>query len=187
MPAPLTHLFWVDLETTGSHVEDDFIIEAAAVITNVTLDEIASWETVIKPAHPSWMDRLEKSEYVRNMHVKNGLVGDILAGKGMSLREADAEFLALLETHSRPHQIALAGSGVKHFDRKFIADGFPRTNRFLTYYEIDVGGVRRFFRDVSGRTDLMQDVDDKPHRAMGDIRMHVDEARHYQQLIQSIP
>lgn len=186
---PLTHLCWVDLETTGSHRNEDLILEVAAVVTDVTLEELGSWSTPI--AHPgeSWMKRLENNPYVMNMHVKNGLVSDILNGNAMSVADCEAELLALLDMHTRPHHVALAGSGVQHFDRSFIREAFPKFDRFLAFYEVDMGSIRRFLRDVCGRTDLLLDDEQvsKTHRALDDIRQHLAEARHYQHLIGRLP
>jgi len=187
-------LLWVDLETTGVDEVKDPILEIGAVITRTAypFDEVGSFETPVDPGGDRWQARL--GDYVREMHTKNGLLADIEAGKGCDIQIAEAEVINRLQQLGKPHQFMLAGSGVGHFDRRFIATQMPKLDRWLAYPNADIGSVRRFL-GFAGRDDLMSAgltydgdaFDDKPHRGMDDVRDHIAEARAYCEMLRALP
>jgi oligoribonuclease (3'-5' exoribonuclease) len=191
-PRQQSHLLWLDFETTGSGgpgtVEDDKIIEVGCVLTTIDLKEVASYSAVVEPAH--WMKLLERDEKVMAMHVANGLVGDLLAGKGIPASKAEMDIIDILSMHNiaKGRLVRLAGGGVCHFDRKFIRAEMPRLDLALDHKSHDVGDLRRVFSDIAGRSDLLMDYDPKTkaHRALPDAYEHLAECRHYQSLIRSI-
>lgn len=183
-------LAWIDLETTGLNQYDDSILEFGVVVTRVNppFDEVASYEAVIMPEDPHWMDRMDS--FVLAMHTRNGLIADIEQG-GRSLHDIEDELLALFKSHGRAHNFMLAGSAVAHFDRRFIIEQTPRLNKWLQPPSVDVGDLRRMFkfcgrRDLEAYGETFQDGD-KPHRGLADVRDHLNEFRQYASIIQSIP
>jgi len=187
-------LLWVDLETTGTDENRDPILEIGAVVTNTNypFGEVAAFESVVDPGTVTWQARL--GDYVREMHTKNGLLDDIAAGKGCDIQNAEATIIQLLRQLGQPHQFMLAGSGVGHFDRRFIATQMPKLDGWLSYPNADVGAVRRFVT-FAGRGDLVSAgttyegdaFKDKPHRGMDDVRDHIAEARVYCEMFRSLP
>lgn len=182
--------FWCDLETTGLDQVHDPIIEIGVVITEIAPPcvELASYTVNVLPSpNDEWKDRMDS--YVLEMHTINGLLSDI-ESDSKPLREAEIEIINLLSTFGRPHNFMLAGSGVSHFDRRFIASQMPGLDRWIQYPCLDVGTVRRGL-SFCGRKDLTSfgetfEGGDKPHRALADVRDHLNEWRNYAAIIQQI-
>lgn len=180
-------LLWLDLETTGSEVEHDCIIEIGCVLTTTNLTEIAEWSSVVTPS-PLGLGRLMQNAYVRNMHETNGLLGEILADDATEIRPHDAakSLMAWLAANNAGQgRTVLAGSGVGHFDRRFIARYLPQLDKHLRYWCIDIGVVRRAHEMWSGAPQPSSANDAKTHRALDDARCHLAEARAFALLWES--
>lgn len=170
------HLLWVDLETTGSDLETSRIIEAAVIITDYDLNELEEFSSVI--GNPG-MINLITDPYVKKMHTENGLIDDLNSGKGITEYAFETTVVSALEANNiKAHQIALAGSGVGHFDRRFLARDMPGLSSYLKYFVIDVGVMRRAIQ-MAGQPDLWLDQSEKTHRALDDVRFHLKEMRHF--------
>jgi oligoribonuclease len=175
------HLAWIDLETTGSHISSE-ILEVGLAITDATpelgiLDQ-QSW--TVYPAEDAKL--LSMDEVVTNMHIKSGLLGDLLTMKypKFSIKQADRAVWEALKPYLENGKIPLAGSGVAHFDMRFIEKYMPETFRVLNYAPYDVGSMRRWFR-LAG---IQNDIDDgKTHRALDDVLTHAKEAREYMRFL----
>lgn len=181
------HIAWIDLETTGTHEHDDDIIEVAVILTRYdsSLTEVGAKTWLAHPRISVEQARASADPFVREMHDKNGLWADLIQ-RGRYLDECDAECVEWLHdsTGSTQH-VALAGSGVAHFDRRFIRSQMPALDHALTYWTLDVGVMRRLLA-CAGRDDLVPEMADpggKPHRAMDDIRLHLSEGRHYMRVL----
>jgi len=189
------YLLWIDLETTGVDQVEDPILEVGMIITEscppfVDLFQ-GSW--VINPAlsgSDAWDTRLD--EYVRNMHTVNGLLNDVGNPEvAVSLGVAQQQIINALDNFGRPHNYMLAGSGVGHFDRRFIETQMPDLAKWLQYPNLDVGVIRRAF-SFAKRDDLVEfgttfEGADKPHRGLDDVQDHLAEFRLYCELFGNIP
>ena len=175
-------LLWLDLETTGSDVDHDCIIEIGCVLTTTDLVEVASFDHVVQPT-PLGLGRLMQNDVVRDMHTDNGLLA-VLLGEDIGIDEpfakihhATESLLAwLTENGALQGRTVLAGSGVGHFDRKFIDRYMPQLSRHLRYWCIDIGVIRRA-HDMWVGTPVSAANDSKTHRALDDVRCHLAEAR----------
>jgi oligoribonuclease len=173
-------ILWVDLETTGSSELEDEIIEVGAILTDFELVVIGSTEAVCRPTQYGY-DRLIQNDVVRKMHTDNGLLQEL--DRGRDLRAVDEELFKFVRLHVPKGRVILAGSGVSHFDRKFIDSQLWVTAELLTYPTLDIGVVRRFNQKCCG-FELQQDGQpSKNHRAFADIMHHLNEARQYRQFI----
>lgn len=177
--APL--ILWCDLETTGTDELTDDIIEAAFVITDLELWEVAARQEVYRT------DRSPASvaPAVLEMHRVNGLWNASYAAN-LTARHAMAEgtILAWLDEHvPRGDVLPMGGSGVSHFDRRFIRSTWRRLDRRLTFWAYDVGTVRRIARLAGVEHPAPAP---KTHRAMDDIRAHIDEARWFVELLRIV-
>lgn len=173
------HILWVDLETTGSR-EGDTIIEVGAVLTNKQLDVQGTFSRVAyyPKAGIHFVD-----PFVQEMHTKNGLWNDCANQlPDLTIAAIDSEMARWLKYQARSSEhVALAGSGVSHFDRRYIKKEMPLTDALLTYWALDVGVVRRFLQ-LWGQEDKIPtagDSDTKTHRALDDALQHLEEAKHY--------
>lgn len=166
---------WVDLETTGTNERVDKILEAAFIITDADFNEIDKFEVQCNPG-VAIMGRM--SDYVRNMHTENGLIEDV---SKLDFRNPPWKLLRqiLLEhVNASGKKLILAGSGVSHFDFRFLKEIFPNWNQLFTYSPLDIGSVRKFMKIIGIEPPPgYPSQDDKLHRAMDDIELHLKEAR----------
>lgn len=173
------HIAWIDLETTGSEERLENIIEVGLVITDATprlpIREQRTW--VVYPSEPTKL--LKMDPVVIDMHSKSGLLADVLKSKGgPNISMVDETVREVLTPYLTRGRIALGGSGVSHFDRKFIARFMPKTAEVLTFWAYDVGAVRRYLR-LAGKKIVSPGL---THRALEDVIAHVKEARKYLQM-----
>lgn len=183
-------ILFLDLETTGVDETFDEIIEVGIVMLDShTLEEIDHLNVVIAPTDSAY-ERMEGKDVVRKMHEVNGLADLIRQDrfKNMFLpgREtADAQIIGWLKSHvgNDNTQIPYGGSGVAHFDRRFIKKYLPRFDKMITHWAYDVGTIRRAFVKAGLQTAdnfLEKQGQEKDHRALQDARVHADEFRLYQ-------
>jgi oligoribonuclease len=179
------NICWLDLETTGhEHELLGSILEVGVIITDPRLDELAVAEWLVEPA-PGHLDTMPNP--VWKMHTENGLL-DRLAYGATPVPAVDVELAALLDRYG-PGKLALAGSGVGHYDSRWLRHHMPMASARLTYWTYDVGVIRRFVTNLLGGTwdegpgtpELLADSPPggKPHRALADARLHLNEMRHY--------
>lgn len=177
-------LLWVDLETTGTDENADGIMEVASIITTVDLREIAWLERAVQ-LEPGPYRRLTENQFVWQMHQDNGLTDECVASI-WTVPEVDRELALLLRNHGSPHDYMLAGSGVGHFDFRFLRRHLPRVTEFLQYPALDMGVIRRALRFWGGPTLDFGTNEGKEHRAMADIQQHLSEAKTYRSLFQNV-
>ena len=88
-------LLWIDLEMTGLDVEKEVVIEAAAIVTDVELRELDTYETVVRQpqAVPGRDGRLEH----QSTTASSGLTAKVPTGREPNLVEDD--LIRLVATH----------------------------------------------------------------------------------------
>lgn len=182
-------LLWVDIETTGLDVEKDEPVEIAAVLTDGDLNEIDTFEALIAPSETA-LFRLVTCAPALAMHQANGLFDAVLSvlptREAHSVTAAEDGIIMMLDTHCAPEdRVVLSGSGVGTFDSRVIKARMPMLADRLTYYPHDVGVLRREFKRATGQN--LTDVNaTKPHRAMDDVRLHIEESRAFRTLLEKI-
>lgn len=184
-------ILWLDLETTGNRPDDD-IIELGAVLTDQRYDIITSFERVYRTFQP--ISNIHPR--VLQMHFDNGL-WDATTHSDKYARDAEAEILAWLgkagALKGGSASLPLAGSGTSHFDRRYIERDWPSLAKRLTFWNLDIGVVRRFMRSwltpevfAANFQGYPEGTDPKDHRAMADVLLHIKEARDYRALVESL-
>lgn len=175
------HLLWVDLETTGVDDNLDSIIEVGAILTDTNLNEIDQKSILVEPTDEAML-RLGRNETVTEMHQANGLLDDLNTDTVYPPHLADSMLVGMLEEHSvKKHRVMLAGSGVSHFDRRFIKAQLPYTDTYLAYPSIDIGVVRRTWQMLVPGHGVGPAKSSKTHRALDDIKYHLEEARAFKE------
>lgn len=179
---------WLDLETTGLDPAKDAIIEIGCLLTDPHLNAVTShdgqplapFEAVVWPGVPAY-EKLLADPVVEAMHRSNGLIDDLteLAANPSpeNIASVEARILTWLGQAPGPRSDAkfvLAGSGVGRFDRRFIDRDMPNLASWLRYWSIDVDVLRRT-RQTWGIAE--PDREERPHRALADARLHLEEAR----------
>lgn len=179
-------ILWLDLETTGSDSSSD-IIEIGMVLTkqNPHLDIIDSFRKTVRPRDMNKL--LDMSSEVVRMHTDNGLIEELLLGKGTDLWQVSSQISNWLWGHTKSvARIPLAGSGVSHFDRQFIRRDMQALDAWLTYWAYDVGVMRRMLR-LAGHPIPDKPVKPLTHRALDDVYDHITEARIYLGWLADLP
>ena len=189
MPTRDDVIFWFDLETTGSDAETGQILEIGAVLTDATpqLNIIAKEEWLVNPSEP--VDWLSMDPVVLKMHEDNGLRAELVKGRRDTLRAVqwdaeaiDRDVVSWIFQHvpelSGRDQIPYAGSGVGHFDRAWVRRYMPKLSRRLTYWPLDVGPVRRWYRLLGWQ---LQNAEEHEiaHRGLQDTLDEIEEMRVY--------
>lgn len=191
-------VLFLDLETTGTDVPLDSIIEVGLSLISTDPDtnypEIGDFSSIVIPGDSSFIRMMDK-KVVREMHQANGLLDEIIeareyhaladssyASERHTVKRVESQILVWLESivGGDTTHIPLGGSGVTHFDRRFIKYFMPRFDARLTHWAYDMGVFRRMFLKA-GVPPYSQEG--KTHRALDDARVHADEFRYYQKFI----
>ena len=164
-------LVWTDLETTGI---DEYIgvpLEVAIVVTDIEMNELGSFESVIMP--PPELDVASMMDpFVSHMHANNGLLTQIAVTDPETnietVEHAMVEFLyAIGNLQTSEVDFVIAGSTI-HFDKKWIRTHFPQVENMLHYRQLDVSTYKVGFPEIFGSSTSAE------HRAMADIRASME-------------
>lgn len=198
MSADVTHIAWLDLETTGLEPNLGEILEIGIVLTDTDLNTVAEWAWLVLPKQ---LDVLALHPVVREMHTANGLIREITLlnekrwegylnhGYDIAGREREVEEWLRLNVADIEYgkTVALGGSGVSHFDVRWLQHHAPTLAKLFYRSTEDVGVIRRFITDVVKRPELVPpETRNLNHRALDDARQHLAEARHYRKLFGAI-
>jgi oligoribonuclease len=169
-------LAWMDLEMTGLDPTVDVIVEIATLITDDNLEIVAEGPDLVVHQPPEVLACM--GDYVRNMHTRSGLLGEIEAST-VSLADAGAQTLAFLQEHiAEARSVPLCGNSIGT-DRRFLLSYLPEIEEFLHYRSVDVSTIKelgkRWYPDVLKKLPKKKEG----HRALDDIRESVDELRWY--------
>ncbi|GAB2733151.1 exonuclease domain-containing protein [Nocardioides pakistanensis] len=178
-PARQLEYLVLDFENTGLDPRTDAIVEVAVVGVDRNLDVLFEYDTPVLTS-PEDIAKIEANDYLSDMHSGNGLLDALRDGTDLpSLAEVEQKILALMAEHPQPQQKPqLAGSGVGHHDHNFIKFQMPVLADALFYSTCDAGVMRRAYLKATGR--LLTDIDQsKTHRAMDDVRCHIEELRSF--------
>ena len=166
---------WVDVETTGVNLETDKALEVAVIVTNSELVELAELDLVIRNE-----GGVELNPFVLDLHTRNGLWKEIEV-KGISPQDANEQLGNFLTDNlGGRKQLIQAGSGVSHFDSKFIAKFFPEASKLLTFWTNDAAILKRAFEQAGYKT---AKKGRKDTRGLEDVRAHIEEWKCYTSLI----
>lgn len=127
-------LLWVDLEMTGLDPEKDRILEVAAIATGWDLEEMATYEGIVKVDEALIKERMVGDFWEKNHESRDGLIAQNQDGKTPA--EIENELLQFVDQWFGD-EIILAGNSI-HQDRKFIDREWPRLAKRLHYRMLDV-------------------------------------------------
>lgn len=172
-------LVWIDCEMTGLSLEDDALVEVAALVTDYDLNVLGDGvDLVIKPPQRA----LEQmNEVVTRMHTASGLITEL--EQGITLREAEEQVLEYVRTHVKePRKAPLAGNTIGT-DRAFLARDMAELEGWLHYRVVDVSSVKELARQWFPRAYFAAPSKAGNHRALADIAESIDELRYYRRTV----
>ena len=164
-------LLWIDLEMTGLSPEKDRIIEAAAIATDFELNEIATFEAVVKVPEELMKERMVGEFWEKNAESRDALMAQNASGKDSETVEK--ELLKFVKKHFGD-EVYLAGNSI-HQDRKFIDKEWPKLSAKLHYRMLDVSAWKVYFENALGKKFTKRDM----HRALDDINGSIEELKWY--------
>jgi oligoribonuclease len=164
-------LLWIDLEMTGLEPENDRILEVAAIATDMDLNEIATYEAVVKVDDKLIKERMVGEFWERNKESYDALVSQ--NENGRPAKEVEKELLEFLDKNFGK-EIYLAGNSI-HQDRKFIEREMPELNKRLHYRMLDVSAWKIYFENALDKKFTKRDA----HRALDDINGSIEELKWY--------
>ena len=184
------NICWLDLETTNADEHTGSIVEIGCVMTDPDLREIEDISLLVQP-NPEHVEAMP--EVVRRMHEASGLLDAMDANEQARidgevpddhpLPDADRLLRQFLDRHAVSGRVILAGSGVSHFDHRWVRLYLPRSAKRLTWWAYDVGNVRRFLGSIDKALLRPMPEGGKAHRGIVDARDHLNEWRHYRSLV----
>ncbi len=172
-------LVWIDCEMTGLSLEDDALIEVAALVTDYELNVLGDGiDVVVKPPAAA----LEQmNDFVTQMHTSSGLLEELDAG--LTLREAEEAVLTYVrEFVPEPRKAPLAGNTVGT-DRTFLARDMVELESWLHYRVVDVSSIKELSRQWFPRAYFNAPSKHGNHRALADITESIAELRYYREAV----
>ena len=164
-------LLWIDLEMTGLDPKEDRILEAAAIATDMNLNEIADYQAVVKVDEDLMKTRMVGKFWDKNQKSRDALIAQNQSGKPVEIVER--ELIDFIKQNFGD-TIYLAGNSI-HQDRKFIESEMPKLNQKLHYRMLDVSAWKIYFENALNK----KFTKPENHRALDDINGSIEELKWY--------
>lgn len=172
----MERMLWLDMEMTGLDIEKEVIIEVAAIVTDKSLEPIATYEAVVKQPK-EYLDNMD--EWNTTHHGQSGLIALVPEGKEPHVVERELiEFCK--ENFPGDDQIILAGNSIFQ-DRIFINKYFKELNGLLHYRMLDVTTIKLIFNNFY---QISYAKSQSKHRALDDIQDSINELKKYLSFIE---
>ncbi|MGL5865793.1 MAG: oligoribonuclease [Dermatophilaceae bacterium] len=172
-------IVWIDCEMTGLSLQDDALVEVAALVTDFDLTVLGDGvDVVIRPPDAALT---QMGEFVRQMHTTSGLL-DVLAD-GITLADAEQRVLEYVREWVPETGRAPLGGNTVATDRAFLARDMPSLESCLHYRIVDVSSIKELARRWYPRAYFAAPTKTGGHRALADIRESIAELRYYRQAV----
>ncbi len=172
-------LVWIDCEMTGLDVSVDALIEVAALVTDVDLTVLGEGVNVVIRPPDAALEHM--GDFVRDMHVRSGLLEQL--ADGATMESAQAQVMAYVRTWvPEANKAPLAGNTVST-DRLFLARDMAELEQHLHYRIVDVSSIKELARRWFPRAYYNSPTKTGGHRALGDIEDSIAELRYYRRAV----
>lgn len=173
--SPNDRIVWIDCEMTGLDLENDVLVEVAAVVTDSELNVMGEGVDVVITPPDAALAQMDP--FVRDMHTSSGLL-DVLAD-GVTVAEAQERVLDHVKQWvPEAGKAPLAGNSVGT-DKAFLEREMPELVGHLHYRVIDVSSIKELARRWYPRIYFNSPAKNGGHRALADILESIDELRYY--------
>ncbi len=174
----LSNLIWIDLEMTGLNPDLNHILEIAMVITDPNLNIIS--EPFNQIIHQPAENLVNMVDFVKNMHIKNGLLQILTQGLDiLTIENMALEFISkYVESHGSP----MCGNSIC-LDRRFLFRYMPRLEQYFHYRNLDVSTVKNLGLYWFPEKVKFFKKSDSSHRAKDDILESINELKFYRENI----
>ncbi|GAA1046520.1 oligoribonuclease [Rothia amarae] len=172
-------IVWIDCEMTGLSLENDALIEVAALVTDAELNILGQGVDVIIKPDPAALENMD--DFVTNMHKTSGLLDEL--EQGISMGDAERQVLDYIQEFvPEPRKAQLAGNSIGT-DKTFLSRDMPELIDYLHYRVIDVSTIKELSRRWFPKAHYNAPAKTGNHRALGDIRDSIDELRYYREAV----
>lgn len=172
-------IVWIDCEMTGLSLENDALIEVAALVTDAELNILGQGVDVIIKPEPAALENMD--DFVTNMHKTSGLLDEL--EQGISMEDAERQVLDYIQEFvPEPRKAQLAGNSIGT-DKTFLNRDMPELIDYLHYRVIDVSTIKELSRRWFPKAHYNAPAKTGNHRALGDIRDSIDELRYYREAV----
>ena len=172
-------IVWIDCEMTGLSLENDALIEVAALVTDFELNQLGDGVDVVIAPPAEALEQMD--DFVRDMHTTSGLLEE-LAG-GTTMEAAEKQVLDYIrEWVPEPRKAPLGGNTVGT-DRNFLLRDMAELEAHLHYRIIDVSSIKELSRRWYPRAYFGSPKKSGGHRALADIRESIAELRYYREAV----
>lgn len=172
-------IVWIDCEMTGLSLENDALIEVAALVTDAELNILGQGVDVIIKPEPVALENMD--DVVTNMHKTSGLLDEL--EQGISMEDAERQVLDYIQEFvPEPRKAQLAGNSIGT-DKTFLSRDMPELIDYLHYRVIDVSTIKELSRRWFPKAHYNAPAKTGNHRALGDIRDSIDELRYYREAV----
>lgn len=173
-------LVWIDCEMTGLRLDQDALIEVAAVVTDSDLNVLDDGIDIVIGTTEEKLAGMP--EVVVQMHAASGLTEEVRAST-VTLDEAEQQLLDYLSKHvTTSGVVPLCGNSIG-VDRGFIARDMPRVDALLHYRMIDVSSIKELARRWYPKVYFNKPEKGLAHRALADILESITELRYYRETV----
>jgi oligoribonuclease len=162
---------------TGLDLDQDALVEVAALVTDGQLNVLGSGvDVIVKPTAEALA---QMGDYVRSMHENSGLLRALDAG--VTLAEAEHRVLDYVRQFvTEPRRAPLAGNTIGT-DRAFLARDMPALESWVHYRNVDVSSIKELARRWYPRVYYALPAKSGNHRALADITESIAELRYYRE------
>lgn len=177
-----TYLIWVDMEMTGLRPDIDRIIEVAVVVTDSSLNVLATGPVLAIHQPDAVMAAMDS--WNTATHGRSGLTERVRTST-MTEAQAQAVLIEFLRRWVPPGKSPMCGNSIGQ-DRRFMARTMPELEAYFHYRNLDVSTVKELckrWRPEVARAFAKRSA----HTALADIEESIDELRHYRQHFFQMP
>ena len=164
---------------TGLSLQNDALIEVAALVTDGDLNILGSGVDVVIKPEPAALEQM--NDFVTTMHKTSGLLEEL--DEGISMQDAERQVLEYIQEFvPKAGKAQLAGNSIGT-DKTFLVRDMPELIDYLHYRVIDVSTIKELSRRWFPKAHYNAPAKTGNHRALGDIRDSIDELRYYREAV----
>lgn len=163
---------------TGLDVNKEVVIECAVVVTDLNLNALDSYETVVNQPR-TYLDAMD--DWNKEHHSKSGLLAKIPFGK--TPEELEEDLQKLIKKHwpkieKKDDKPVLAGNSIAQ-DKLFLEKYFKSISDQLHYRVLDVTSWKIIYNNLYN----LKYEKKNAHRAVDDILESIEELKYYLKFI----
>ena len=170
------NLIWIDLEMTGLNPLSDVILEIATLVTDAELNILAEGPELVIHQPQTVLDAMD--EWNQTHHGQSGLIDRVLSS-GITVGDAEQQTLAFLKSWVPEGVSPICGNSICQ-DRRFLARGMPRLEKYFHYRNLDVSTLKELCK--RWKPELAKGLTKHgKHEALADIYESIEELKYYRE------